>query len=125
MLFKMLGIERAFRLKGESMVKPRQMFVTQSRVLAGRVEEYFVKLLDSLSTAGKSKQELAELVKGKTSQHEENGLFDVDDDVHWRADLPSRFSLLKDEHFPLFLTFDRVCIINVFHFFILLIKRSC
>ena len=47
MLFKMLGIERAYAQKagaGLAVVKPRQIFVTQSRVLATRVEEYFAKL---------------------------------------------------------------------------------
>jgi len=108
MLFKMLGIERAFKLKQGSMDKPRQIFVTQSRVLASKVEEYFSKLLDSLSTAGRSTQELVQLAKERKSQSGEHGLIDLDDDIDWRADLPSKFSLLKDEHFPLFLTFDRV-----------------
>lgn len=108
MLFKMLGIERAFRLKQDSMDKPRQIFVTQSRVLAGKVEEYFSKLLDSLSTAGRSTQELVQLAKEQKSQNGEHSLIDPDDDINWRADLPPKFSLLKDEHFPLFLTFDRV-----------------
>jgi hypothetical protein len=51
MLFKMLEIERAFKLEQDSMNKPRQIFVTQSRVLASKAEEYFAKFLDSLSTA--------------------------------------------------------------------------
>ena len=104
MLFKMLGIERAYVMRKDSMLKPRQIFVTQSRVLAGKVEEYFSKLLDSLSTAERTLEELA---KSKHQQNEE-GLIDIDDDQTWRADLPSRFSQLRDEHFPLFLTFDRV-----------------
>jgi hypothetical protein len=108
MLFKMLGIEQAFKLKQDSMAKPRQIFVTQSKVLATKVEEYFSKLLDSLSTAGRSTQELAQLAKEQKLQSREHGLIDLDDDINWRADLPSKFSLLKDEQFPLFLTFDRV-----------------
>ncbi len=63
MLFKMLGIERAYTLRKDSMRKPRQIFVTQSRVLAGKVEEYFSKLLDSLATADKTKEELATMIK--------------------------------------------------------------
>jgi len=109
MLFKMLGIERAFKLEQDLMMnKPRQIFVTQSRVLAGKVEEYFSKLLDSLSAVGRSKQEMAKLAKEQKSQSGEHGLIDLDDDINWRADLPSKFSLLKGEHFPLFLTFDRL-----------------
>ncbi|CAA7264670.1 unnamed protein product [Cyclocybe aegerita] len=108
MLFKMLGIERAYSLRKGTMAKPRQIFVTQSRVLANKVEEYFSKLLDSLSTADKTKEELAEMIKLKRRRHEEEGLIDIDDDHTWRADLPSKFSQLRDEHFPLFLTFDRL-----------------
>jgi hypothetical protein len=114
MLFKMLGIERVFKLNQDIMDKPRQIFVTQSRVLASKVEEYFSKLLDSLSAAGRPKEELAKLAKEKKSQSGEHSLFDLDDDINWRADLPSKFSELKDEHFPLFLTFDRVCYIDPF-----------
>lgn len=110
MLFKMLGIERAFQTQEHSISKPRQLFVTQSRVLAGKVEEYFAKLLDSLSTAGQSPKEMAKVAKSKKlKEEEEGGLIDLDDDVAWRADLPQKFSLLQDKHFPLFLTFDRVC----------------
>ncbi|KAJ3514932.1 hypothetical protein NLJ89_g2078 [Agrocybe chaxingu] len=108
MLFKMLGIERAYSLRKDTMAKPRQIFVTQSRVLANKVEEYFSKLLDSLSTADKTKEELAEMIKLKKRRDEEEGLVDIDDDHNWRADLPSKFSRLRDEHFPLFLTFDRL-----------------
>lgn len=108
MLFKMLGRERAYAMQKDGMAKPRQIFVTQSRVLAGKVEEYFSKLLHSLSTADKTREELAQMIKGKKQHHEDEGLVDVDDDVNWRADLPTRFSELRDEHFPLFLTFDRV-----------------
>ena len=107
MLFKMLGIERAYVMHKDSMPKPRQIFVTQSRVLAGKVEEYFSRLLDSLATAERTREELAQFVKSKRQENEE-GLIDIDDDQTWRADLPSRFSQLQDEHFPLFLTFDRV-----------------
>ncbi|KJA29102.1 hypothetical protein HYPSUDRAFT_32443 [Hypholoma sublateritium FD-334 SS-4] len=109
MLFKMLGIERAYTLRKDIMQKPRQIFVTQSRVLAGKVEEYFSKLLDSLATAEKTKEELARLIKHKKQQQDDHeGLIDIDDDQNWRGDLPSRYSQLKDEHFPLFLTFDRL-----------------
>jgi len=104
----MLGIQRAYNIRKDSMQKPRQLFVTQSRVLAGKVEEYFSKLLQSLSTAERTREELAEMVKLKRTQQDEEGLIDIDDDQDWRGDLPQRFSELQDEHFPLFLTFDRV-----------------
>ncbi|KAF8974058.1 hypothetical protein BDZ97DRAFT_421872 [Flammula alnicola] len=107
MLFKMLGIERAYAMRKDSMPKPRQIFVTQSRVLAGKVEDYFTKLLESLSTAERTREELAQLIKTK-KQEQDDGLIDIDDDRNWRGDLPQKFSQLQDEHFPLFVTFDRL-----------------
>ncbi|KAF8955734.1 hypothetical protein BDZ97DRAFT_1926448 [Flammula alnicola] len=100
------GIERAYAMRKDSMPKPRQIFVTQSRVLAGKVEEYFTKLLESLSTAERTREELAQLIKKK--QEQDDGLIDIDDDRNWRGDLPQKFSQLQDEHFPLFVTFDRL-----------------
>lgn len=112
MLFKMLGRELAY-LQGSAekgVSKPRQLFVTQSRVLATRVEEYCGKLMESLSLANKTKHELltiAERRRGVEVQSEMM-LFDPDDDATWKADLPKKFSLLEDRHFPLFLSFDKV-----------------
>jgi hypothetical protein len=108
MLFKMLGRERAWQQCCGDMHKPRQLFVTQSRVLADRVEEYFSKLMDSLATGAKSREELAALLKARKSCQETAELADADDDVNWRSDLPDRFSRLRDDHFPLFITFDMV-----------------
>ncbi|KII86508.1 hypothetical protein PLICRDRAFT_44106 [Plicaturopsis crispa FD-325 SS-3] len=108
MLFKMLGIERAWELHADDVPKPRQVFVTQSRVLAEKVEEYFSKLLQSLATASASLQDLAKLSKSAKNQREEAMLVDRDDEVNWRADLPGCFSELRDDHFPLFITFDQL-----------------
>jgi hypothetical protein len=108
MLFKMLGRQRAWEIHSNDMPRLRQIFVTKSRVLAGKVEDYFQKLLGSLATASLSLHELARLAKMKKTVQEAEDLIQADDDVTWRADLPSRFSLLKDEHFPLFITFDHV-----------------
>lgn len=109
MLFKMLRMERhAQQCEDSTMAKPRQIFVTQSRVLATRVEEYFSKLMESLAAAQKSNQEIKALAERRKHEHENDFLlFDADDDVTWKAALPARFSLLRDEHFPLFLTFDK------------------
>ena len=107
MLFKMLGIERAWESRRDSMPKPRQLFVTQSRVLAEKVEEYFVKLLDSLATASQSPTELLNIAKRKKEQQDQ-GLVDRDEEIYWRGDLPKRYGALKDEHFPMFVTYDHV-----------------
>ena len=105
MLFKMLGIQRTWQQYPDMGPKPRQVFVTQSRVLATKVEEYFAKLMLSLEDAGYSPEELR-----KREREAEQEIEFVDQDGHerWRSDLPERFSELADEHFPLFITYDRV-----------------
>jgi hypothetical protein len=105
MLYKMLLVEADYELslkeENQSTPKRRQLFVTQSRILAEKVEEHFSKLsagyqLSSvMDHAGKAKASAFALV-------------DIDDELNWRIDLPKRYSDLRDEHFPLFVTFDRV-----------------
>ncbi|KAG8877563.1 hypothetical protein FRB98_006659 [Tulasnella sp. 332] len=104
MLFKMLALERAAE---QSRTKVRQIFVTQSRVLAGRVEEYFKKLVLSSQPANKT----AGAAKGdaNVAAKPQQELLDLDDEVDDDARLPSRWSELQDHHFPLFLTFDQLC----------------
>jgi hypothetical protein len=105
MLIKMLGIERASELHAEEAPKVRQLFVTKSRILAETAEEYFAKRMASLSAASKSPEELKALAE---AQKEGEALVDMDDELRYRSDLPAKFSLLMDEHFPLFITFDHV-----------------
>ena len=105
MLFKMLGIERAWKQFPDMWDKPRQIFVTQSRVLATKVEEYFSKLMLSLETASYSPEELRKMGK---NVEQDPGLIDLDDIDQWRPDLPRNFSELTDDNFPLFITYDRV-----------------
>ncbi|KAG8995802.1 hypothetical protein FRB94_008765 [Tulasnella sp. JGI-2019a] len=104
MLFKMIALERAAQ---HSDTKIRQIFVTQSRVLAGRVEEYFKKLvLTSQSTKPTTALPTEESQIATKPQQE---LLDLDDEVDDDERLPSRWSDLQDHHFPLFLTFDQLC----------------
>lgn len=104
----MLWIERTFQMNSGDVSKPRQIFVTKSRVLAGKVEEYFTKLLESLKVTSQSPEELRKLVLAKRNQVYDDNLVDLDDEDNWRSDLPRKFSELQDTNFPLFLTFDRV-----------------
>ncbi|KAI6021206.1 P-loop containing nucleoside triphosphate hydrolase protein [Pisolithus marmoratus] len=108
MLFKMLGIQRAWRQRhseGHDISRPRQLFVTKSQMLANKVEEYFLKLLESLTLAGCTLEELARLKPRRVDQE----LVDDDDDVpDIQNGIPQRYSELEDHHFPLFLTFDRL-----------------
>ncbi|KAI0089815.1 hypothetical protein BDY19DRAFT_86920 [Irpex rosettiformis] len=112
MLFKMLGIERAYEnlrseLDGE-LARPRQLFVTQSRVLAEKVQEYYVKLAMSQAAAQRTAEESSNLASQQKVQ-EEKGLFDHDEEEEHHGTLPKSFKELKDEHFPLFVTFDHLC----------------
>ena len=84
--------------------KPRQIFVTKSRVLAAKVEESFETLMSSLEADGYSHEEL----RKKKEADREIEFVDQDDNEQWRSDLPEKFSELADGHFPLFITFDRV-----------------
>jgi hypothetical protein len=102
---KMLGIERAWELRVEDVPRVRQLFVTKSQMLAEKVEEYFTKLVASQSAASKSPEELKVLA---AAQNEEEAMVDKDDEVCYRSNLPAKFSLLTDRHFPLFITFDHV-----------------
>lgn len=112
MLLKMLGIQRAWKLYPEMGPKPRQVFVTQSQVLAAKVEEYFVKLVPIFEAAAHSPEEKhttdsnAEQVTDLPEQGGE--LIGQDYKERWRTGLPERFSELLDEHFPLFITYDQV-----------------
>ena len=105
MLFKMLGIQRTWEKYRDIGPSPRQVFVTQSRVLATKVEEYFVRLLSAFEVAMYSPEELRAMEK---DIEQEIDFVDQDDDEQWRPDLPERFSELSDKHFPLFVTYDRV-----------------
>ncbi|KAJ7232862.1 hypothetical protein B0H12DRAFT_1144747 [Mycena haematopus] len=98
MLYKMLLVEADY----EETKKRRQLFVTQSRILAEKVEEHFSKL----SVGYRLSSTVGHAVKAKTSPF---ALVDIDDELNWRNDLPQRYSDLQDEHFPLFVTFDRLC----------------
>ena len=108
MLFKMLGIENSWQQNPElRSERPRQLFVTQSRMLADKVEEYFIKLLQSLVLPSQTKSDISDLLE-RQKDREEAGLVDQDEALNWREDLPQRFSELRDAHFPMFITFDKV-----------------
>ena len=105
MLFKMLGIQRIWEKYPDMGPRPRQVFITQSRVLAMKVEEEFSNLISSLNAATCSPKELRRM---KRDVEQEIEYVDQDDNKRWRSDLPERFSELSDDHFPLFITYDQV-----------------
>lgn len=91
MLFRMIDTEVA----AEKLQQPtRQLFVTKSRTLANKVKTSFQNIRGYVNTG-----------EGQSTFT----LRDIDEDAEVESELPSRISLLQDEHFPLFLTFDQVC----------------
>lgn len=99
MVFKMLGIELANR-RTHFAGRPRQMFLTQSHVLARHVAGYYTQLLRA-----------AEFQHMNTHQMlPAEDLLDFDEDNDERGDLPEKFSDLEDKHFPLFATFDQASV---------------
>lgn len=108
MLYKMLSIERARALAWSSTRKPRQLFVTKSPTLATQVGEHFNKLEKSLELAGLSLEEIAQQRQPEL-QSQNIGLIHARDMS--RRDLPDKFSELRDEHFPLFITYEKVALL--------------
>jgi hypothetical protein len=128
MLFKMLGIENYWQQRRPAALadasgsapppdtafpRPRQLFVTQSRVLADKVEEYFIRLLEPLRAGAggdkdTDKDRTMEALLERKRLREDAGLVDRDEAGGWREELPARFSELQDAHFPMFITFDKV-----------------
>ena len=106
MLFKMLGIERAYSMLSQDLAHPRQVFITQSRVLVGKVEELFFKYLESLSAGSSEHQNIFQRIRNRDV--DDDFLNDEDDNEKWRSDLPKRYNELEDRHFTLFITFDAV-----------------
>ena len=111
MLFKMLGIERAYSMFSEDLAHPRQVFITQSRVLVRKVEERFFKYLESLNTGSSGHRNTFQRI-GNCDVDDEF-LINENDNEEWRSDLPQKYSELEDSHFPLFITFDEVSFIRI------------
>ncbi|KDN45554.1 hypothetical protein RSAG8_04878, partial [Rhizoctonia solani AG-8 WAC10335] len=88
----------------QSAIGFRQMFVTRSRVLARHVESSFGRLVDSINMESEAAEELGEKPKDL-----DQALVEFDNEVDLRTDLPPCFSLLNESHFPLFISFDKLC----------------
>ena len=102
----MFGIERAWQNQGCVGPRPRQMFITKSRLLAEKVERDYVGLLYSLSI-GPDALYVRERIQRWNSRRKKV-IFNPDDTEGKRDDLPQKFSELRDSHFPLFITMDTV-----------------
>ena len=106
-IFKILGIERAWQNLGCIGPRPRQLFVTKSRLLAEKVEEDYVNLLYSLSAGSDAPLYIRKRIQRWNSRRKKE-TFNPDDAGDGKDDLPEKFSELRDSDFPLFLTMDTV-----------------
>jgi hypothetical protein len=93
-------------MSSEGSAYPRQVFVTKSRVLVGKVEQHFFKYFGSLAGGSPEHQDAFKRIKDRNV--DDGFLINEDDNPEWRNDLPQRYSELEDQHFPLFITFDAV-----------------
>ncbi|KAG9118851.1 hypothetical protein FRC07_006433, partial [Ceratobasidium sp. 392] len=86
----------------------RQLFVTKSRVLTQHIARNYHGLLESSEIANKSREELAE-IRQQNEKNRKRELVEFDNEVDLRDDLLDRYSLLRDSHFPLFISYDKLC----------------
>ena len=117
-VYKMLWIEQSCYINSGGSTRARQIFITKSAVLAKKVQEHFNKIFESLGISNKSPEEL-KIIAQSSREREHDGL-NLDADLH--VTLPGKFSDLRDEHFPLFLTLDGVCFLHLRYNNWLLIK---
>ncbi|KAG8738662.1 hypothetical protein FRC10_006609, partial [Ceratobasidium sp. 414] len=106
LIYKMRAVSQSARFKNGKPV--RQLFVTRSRVLAQHVESSFRGLTGSMEIASKTKEELREMAE-QARHNSERTLAEFDNEIDLRDDLPTKFSLLQEDHFPLFISFDKLC----------------
>ncbi|KAG9004067.1 hypothetical protein FRB90_011077 [Tulasnella sp. 427] len=101
MMFKMLAFEMSARQAGST---SRQMFVTQSPALAEKVKAYYGRLKKQSLDLDSENQDLSSPVDDD---------FTLDDlrtrDRVNTAALPECWTKLRDEDFPIFLSYDELC----------------
>ncbi|QRV91835.1 UvrD-like helicase carboxy-terminal domain protein [Ceratobasidium sp. AG-Ba] len=105
LIYKMRAVNQ---LEGSGDSPIRQMFVTRSRVLARHVESSFRGLTGSAELAYKTTDELQAMAQ-RARESPQRTLAEFDTELDLRDDLPVSFSLLEDRHFPLFVSFDKLC----------------
>jgi len=107
----MLDVESRFADYTEDFPRPRQVFVTHSHALVTKVKEKFTTLYESIKSVSYSPEELKLLSQTKVVTRTETDPLLLET---WPSDLPRRFGDLKDEHFPLFVAYDHVCLMQPF-----------
>jgi hypothetical protein len=108
MVLKILAVEQSYdpEVFGR---RPRQLFVTQSRILAAKVREYY----HTLSLPFRKDEQQDPGADGEvTSTFAMQAFGSGVDLLGIPGGLPETFSALEDKHFPLFLSFEQVKLTN-------------
>lgn len=102
----MLGVEQSWKDLPELTAQPpRQIFLTQSPVLASKVKSYYSSLVATSATAKLTIKEAEAVAKAKASKAQED-LEDLENETSGMKGLPSRFSELTSQHYPHFILID-------------------
>ncbi|KAG8771351.1 hypothetical protein FRC12_003660 [Ceratobasidium sp. 428] len=107
LIYKLRANAQAAAMLGDE-TPIRQLFVTRSRVLTQHIAQNYHGLQESSEIANKSREELAQ-IREQNDFNRKRELVEFDNEVDLRDDLPNRYSLLRDSHFPLFVSFDKLC----------------
>ncbi|RHZ88681.1 hypothetical protein Glove_21g295 [Diversispora epigaea] len=88
----------------------RQIFITVSYNLCRRVEKYFNGLLEAVAFARKTAADYNEYVRKREESdeiEEKDEILEEDDEEEELSKIPNSFRLLNDNHFPLFITYEK------------------
>ncbi|PPQ98969.1 hypothetical protein CVT24_003465 [Panaeolus cyanescens] len=99
MLYKMLWVEKAYRMHTGGLQHPRQIFVTRSAVLARKVEEHFLTYTSAFRGVASRSRKMQE------DEALSNDLINHNTFSPWKESKLS-FSKLEDSDFPLFIPLD-------------------
>ena len=88
----------------ENVQRLRQLFVTRSPILSAKVKEEYEGYVHGREIGKRRNYVVSSTAQGQSLED----ILDLADEESWQVDLPRRFSQLGDEHFPLFLSSDRV-----------------
>lgn len=105
MLYKMLWVEKAYRMHTAGLQHPRQIFVTRSAVLARKVEEHFLTYTSAIREVKSRSRKLQD------EEASSNDLINHNNSSAWKESKLA-FSDLEDSDFPLFIPLDDVSCSN-------------
>ncbi|KAG8921187.1 hypothetical protein FRC02_000403 [Tulasnella sp. 418] len=101
-LYKMIGLEQA-ALRSDR--RFRQVFVTRSPILAGHVEKSYFELWESIM----AQQGIEWRMPNRPFRLSGDSLLDYDSEEPSKRLLPDNLGELKDDDFPLFISYDELC----------------